>query len=100
MSDGGEDIAVAIKFDNKEEKPKWGYAKVESFNGIMVFSDCEPINNYTIIGRTKSAITWSGQYDSVKANLIKKAIKRIPNGIGIIIDTQKGGVDRGVVLTF
>ena len=69
-------------------------------NGIMVFSDCEPINNYTIIGRTKSAMTWSGQYDSVKANLIKKAIKRIPNGTGIIIDTQKGGVDRGVVLTF
>ena len=100
LSDGGEDIAVAIKFDNKEEKPKWGYAKVESFNGIMVFSDCEPINNYTIIGRTKSAMTWSGQYDSVKANLIKKAIKRIPNGTGIIIDTQKGGVDRGVVLTF
>lgn len=100
LSDGGTDLAVAIKFDNKEEKSKWGYAKVESFNGLLVFSDCEPINNYTIIGRSKSAMTWSGQYDSVKANLIKKALKKMPNATGIIIDTQKGGVDRGVILTF
>jgi len=73
LADGGTDWAVVIKFNNRDEKSKWGYAKVESFNGLYVFSDCEPINSYTIIGRSKSSVTWSGQYDAVKANLIKKS---------------------------
>lgn len=100
LSDGGIDRATIIKFSNPEEKKKWGYAKVNSFNGLYVFSDCIPVNSYTIIGRSKSAITWSGQYGSVKANLIKHALKSVPNGQGIILNMHRGGVDRGVVIVF
>lgn len=100
LSDGGSDMATIIKFTNSDEKKKWGYAKVNSFNGLYVYSNCTPINNYTITGRCKSVITWSGQYDSVKANLIKRALKKIPNAQGIILNMQRGGVDRGVVIEF
>ena len=100
MSDGGVDRAAAIKFSDLSEREKWGYAKVNTFNGLFVFSDCEPLNDYTIIGRSKSVITWSGQYDSVKANLIKKALKKLHNAQGIILNMQRGSIDRGVIITF
>ena len=100
LSDGGEDLATIIKFSNPQEKEKWGYAKVNLFNGLYIFSDCTPINNYTIIGRSKSVVTWSGQYDGVKSNLIKRALKSFPQAQGIILDMHRGGVDRGVIISF
>ena len=100
LEDGGKDIAVAIKFYDSCEKNKRGYAKVQQMDGLYVFSDCEPINNYTILGRTKVSITWSGQYDSVKSKLIKKALKVIPNARGIIISFTRGTADKGVIIDF
>ncbi len=100
LTNGGSDWATVIKFTNNNEQKEWGYARVHTFNGYYVFCDCEPVNSYYIIGRSKSAFAGSGQNDSVKANLIKKALKDCPQAQGIILDFHKGGTDRGVIIKF
>ncbi len=100
LTNGGSDWATIIQFTNNNEREKWGYTRVHSFNGYLVFCDCEPVNSYSIIGRSKSAVAGSGQYDSVKENLIKKALKEYPQAQGIILDFHNGGTDRGVIIKF
>jgi len=100
LTNGGSDWATIIRFTNSDEREKWGFARVHSFNGYFVFCDCEPVNSYSIIGRSKSAIAGSGQYDSVKAKLVKKALKKYPQAQGIILSFNKGGIDRGVIIRF
>ncbi len=95
MSNKTSDAAAVIKFkDNvsKEDQPK---AKVIRENGLLVFSDCEPANEYEIIDRGKAGLTWSGQYSENKNKLLKKAIKKHGNRAeGIVINGGKSVVIR------
>jgi hypothetical protein len=69
-------------------------------NGLYVFSDCEPICKYTIIGREKSMISWTGQYNEIRSKLVKKAVKDFPNAEGLVTSFSKEGTDRSIAIEF
>ena len=85
----------------RSNKIDYSFASVNKDNGIFVFTDSEPIQPYTVLGRVKCAISWtSGQYTAIRNQLVKKAVKEYPDADGVILYFNDGGVDRGVVIKF
>ncbi|MBR4498695.1 MAG: hypothetical protein IKP08_08460 [Bacteroidales bacterium] len=99
LVDGGTDRAIAIKFKS-EDKEQYSKAKVNFFNGVLVFTDCEPLNKYQILGRADVALAASSQYTAIRNKLIKKSKKEHPNAEGVILDFVSGGLDKSVIIKF
>lgn len=75
-------------------------ANVYKHNGLLIFTDCEPINEYDVVEHERSAISWSGQYTEIKNKLTRRALRDYPSADGIIISMTEGHVDRAVVIKF
>lgn len=75
---------------------KFNEAVVNQEQGIYLFVECVPANEYEFLGDVKHSISFagSGQFDSVKKDLIKKARKQYPNCNGLIFHFVDGGTDR------
>ena len=99
LVDGGTDRAIAIKFKS-EDREQYSKAKVNFYNGVLVFTDCEPVNKYQILGRTDVALDASSQYTAIRNKLIKKSKKEHPNAEGVILDFVVGGLDKSVIIKF
>jgi len=100
MAQGGTDKAIVIKFKDGQDKDNLGLARVNKANGIFIFTDCEPINEYEILDRVGARFGWSAQYQAVRDKLVKKAVKEFPNADGVICTFSTGGVDRAAVIKF
>ena len=99
LINGGEDKAIMIKFKNKDAKNN--IAKVEQFQGLYIFADCNPIKENTYI----DTVTFSGgfsspQYSNVRDVLIKRARKKSKDANGVILKFVSGGNDLGDVIKF
>lgn len=87
----GEGRATMIKFTEKSERNK--IAKVNNHRGLLVFSDCSPMNSYTSIKRVKGQLVyWSTAYDYIRDKLLEKAAKT-KNCNAVIINLVEGGRD-------
>lgn len=76
-------------------------AQAQIVDGIVVFTDCEPVAEYNVVGDIKSAGGACGQYTCVRDKLIKKALKEYDKSFdGIIIYPAKNGVDKATVIKF
>jgi hypothetical protein len=75
-------------------------AEVERFQNLYVFTDSTPVLEYDYLGTVSSAMTLSGQYESVRNSLIKSAQKKYPQCDGIILHLVNGGVDKADVIKF
>lgn len=76
-------------------------AKVNRYEGLYVFSDCEPLRDYEYLGTVKVAITWSSHYHEVRNVLVKKARKEYGDKAeAIILNLTKGGTERADVIKF
>jgi len=94
LVNGGIDKALVIKF--KENEANINQARVNNYQGISIFIDCEPINKYEYLGSVKSLVTFaSGQYQPVRDNLIRKTKKEFKNANGLILKLVSGGADNG-----
>lgn len=96
LVNGGVDRAAVIKFKSTD-KQQISKTLVNKENGLCVFAECEPDVPYTILGREKVHVAWTGQYTELRDILIKKAVKKYPEAEGVII-TSNG--ERGVVIKF
>lgn len=76
-------------------------ARVNKKQGVYLFTDCEPVQDYEYLGTVKAGLTFtSGQYEAVRDVLIKKTLKKYPNANGIIFHFYDGGVDKADAIQF
>ncbi len=81
---------------------KKGTAEVDQYQGVYVFTDSKPVSEYEYLGTVKLTfrIGNSGQYQSVRDVMIKKAKKDYPEADGIIMIFKDGGTDRADAIKF
>ena len=87
----GEGRATMIKFKEKSERNK--IAKVNNHMGLLVFSDCVPVNAYTSINKVNGKLLYmSSAYDFIRDKLLEKAVKKNDCN-AVIINMVEGGRD-------
>ncbi len=82
-------ISGLFAFKAANYQLKKSTAEVETYQGLLIYTDCKPVMEYAYLGTEKVSIAWSGKYDEVKNILIKNAKKNHPNADGIIISSGK-----------
>jgi hypothetical protein len=96
---GGNDKALIIKF--KENSTKNSQSKVNQYQGVNVFVDSEPLNDFEYVGsvldKGKSNIF---QYNELRDKLIAVCKKEIMNSKAIVLKLVYGGTDTGDVVKF
>lgn len=92
LVNNGIDKAVIIKF--KEGEQNTNQARVNKYQGIATFVDCEPLKKYEYLGSVKSLFA-SGQYQPVRDNLIRKTKKEYKGANGLILKLAAGGAELG-----
>lgn len=76
-------------------------AEVNSLQGLYIFTDCKPVNEYEYLGTVKSAISLGDdQYSGVRDRLIKKSKKEYPSADGLILSLKTGGADMADAIKF
>lgn len=94
----GEGRATLIKF--KEGATNKDMAKVNTHLGVLVFTDCVPVNTYTFVGKIPKAGVVSSAYFSIRDKLINKVQKKFPEAEGVIIHLVSGGNDTAEAIKF
>jgi hypothetical protein len=96
---GGNDKALIIKF--KENSTKNSQSKVNQYQGVNVFVDSEPLDDFDYVGsvldKGKSNIF---QYNELRDKLIAVCKKEIMNSKAIVLKLIYGGTDTGDVIKF
>ena len=87
----GEGRATMIKFKEGEDKSK---CKVNRQQGLYVFCDCKPVQEYDKLGEIVGAGGLSSLYSDLRNRLIKKVLKKYKTADGIILNLVEGGRDR------
>lgn len=78
----GEGRATMIKFKEDEDKSK---CKVSRQQGLYVFCDCKPFQDYDKLGEIVGAGGLSTLYGDLRNRLIKKVLRKYKTADGIII---------------
>lgn len=97
--DGGTDKAVMIKF--KENAPNKNQAKVNQYQGLYLFVDCEPLQETKYLGTNmiKRSFT-SAQYSAIRDRIIKKCKADYTDAKGLIFKFVSNGTDTGDAIKF
>lgn len=94
----GEGRATLIKFkDGAEDK---ALARVNYHLGVLVFTDCTPINSYTFVGNIPKVKRAGIYYNNIRDKLIMQAQKKFPAAEGIITHLISGGRDSAEAIKF
>jgi len=75
-------------------------ATVERSQGLLIFTDSEPICKYEILTREKNFYSLNSSYSAIKNKLIKKALKDFPDADGIILEMSNQHADNAVIIKF
>lgn len=93
---GGVDLAAAIKFKDRSSEKK-GQSLVRKEEGICIFTECEPVSPYTVLGREKIHVSWTGQYTELRSIMLKKTKRDYPDAEGVIFSSN---IDEAVIIKF
>lgn len=74
--------------------------KVEKYNGLYVFWDCQPVDEFEIVGFVKTGLEVTGAYGERRGKLTKKAAEYYPQGEAIIYDPETTGHGKALVIRF
>lgn len=77
-------------------------AEVQSYENVLIFSDCKPVAEYEYLGTVKYNTGGFGgsQYEDIRDALLKKAKKEFPEAQGLILNLKKGQADKADVIKF
>jgi len=64
-------------------------AVVNIEKGLFLFVENKPIHPYIELGNIKAGITFSGQYNELKKEIIQKCLKNYPGANGLIFNVEK-----------
>lgn len=87
-------------FTNNTFKTEHGLAQVSFIEGFHVFTDSRPKQAYDSLGVVEIGFITSTQYEPIRNNLIKNARKKYPEADGVILQLDKKGVDKCLVIKF
>jgi len=93
-------LVSLLAFAAATYEPKKETAIAEQMEGLYIFTDSKPVLEYEYLGTLKAAIGWSGQYQSVRDHLIKKANKKFPSADALIFHFKQGGTDKCDAIKF
>jgi hypothetical protein len=93
-------ISMLIAFKASDFVSKESTAEVNKVEGLYIFTDSKPVMPYDSIGTVELGFVSGTQYESIKANLIKRARKKYPNADGLIFNLKKKGLDNCSVIKF
>ena len=100
MSNGSSDKAIILKFKDGQDKDKHSLARANKVQGLYVFTDCDPVNDYEVVERESVSFGFKSDYQSIRDKLIKKALKDVPDADGVIFTFSTGGSDKAAVIKF
>ena len=95
---GGNDKAVIIKF--KENAVNKDHAKVQRYQGVYVFVDCEPLAANDYVTNIKTGFSTGSQYANLRDYFLQKTKKKSPDADGLVIKLVANGTDVGDVIKF
>ena len=93
-------LSTIFAFKVANYQPKKSTAEVEQYQGIYVFSDSKPVNEYEYLGTVQRNTRGFGssQYADVRDGLIKKTKSKYPEADGMILILKSGSADRADVI--
>jgi hypothetical protein len=94
----GISISILLAFTIENFKPNSSTAEVNKIEGFYIFTDCKPVIQYDSLGTIEIGFIADTQYESIRANFIKKARNKFPNANGLLLKFNKKGVDKCVVI--
>lgn len=83
--------ATMIKFLDGEDK---AMCKVIKQQGLYVFCDCKPLQDYNKLGEIVGAGGLSSLYSDLRNRLIKKVLRKYKTADGLILNLVDGARDR------
>jgi hypothetical protein len=93
-------LIIATAATNEAQK---SFATVNQSNGLFMFTDSKPNNDYTFLGQVDSKKfrpRVNPQYQLVRDYLLKEAKKKYPEADGIIFHFSAGDTDKADVIKF
>lgn len=78
-------IFALISFNKKDKGLPLASARVTQVDGLYIFTDCLPTNQFDSIGSVGLGFISGTQYDNIKTNLIKRTKKQFPEAEGLIL---------------
>lgn len=100
MSNSSSDKAIILKFKEGVEKDKQSLSRANKVQGLYIFTDCDPVNEYEVVERESVTFVLKADYQSIRDRLIKKALKDVPDADGIIFTFSNTGSDKAAVIKF
>jgi hypothetical protein len=94
----GISLAVLLAFKSSNFEPSPATAEVNKVEGYYIFTDSKPVMPYDSIGAFEIGFILDIQYESIRSNFIKKAKNKFPNADGLILNLNKKGLDKCVVI--
>lgn len=93
-------LMTLFAFQTIRYEPKVSTAEVQQIEGFYIFTDSKPVMPYDSLGVVNLGVVGDTQYESIRKNLIKRARKDFSEGNGLIMDLNKGGLDKCIVIRF
>lgn len=93
-------LFALISFNKKDKGLPLASARVTQVDGLYIFTDCLPTNQFDSIGSVGLGFISGTQYDNIKTNLIKRTKKQFPEAAGLILKLKKNGLDYGIPIVF
>lgn len=74
-------IAVSITHSNPTER----MGRMRQTDGMYLFYQCDPVDDYTYLGTLKTTVSWSGKPSELFGQMKSKAKKKYPTADAVII---------------
>lgn len=88
-------LATSVSYEVKNST-----GEVNQVEGLYIYTDCKPVQEYIYLGSVKSSGVTNPQYSNVRDALIKKVKKEYDNADAVILSLNAGGQDVCDVIRF
>lgn len=96
----GSCLTILFAFNIVKYEANNSTAEVMKIEGFYVFADSKPVMPYDSLGVVELGFVSGSQYESIRTNLIKRARKKFNDADGVILELNKNGLDKCVVIKF
>ena len=96
----GSCLTCILAFKAITYEPNPATAEVYKIEGFYIFTDSKPMMQHDSLGIVELGFVSGTQYESIRANLIKRARKQYPDANGLILELNKKNIDKCIVIQF
>jgi hypothetical protein len=93
-------LSTIFAFKAFRYEPNISTAEVSKIEGFYIFTDSKPVMPYDSLGVVELGFVNGTQYESIRANLVKRARKKYADADGLILYLNKKDIDKCLVVRF